>query len=328
MKATLSNRYVVSAAGAILLYFVLSLAFGSNEYYSHVLTLAAINVILAVSLNLINGFTGQFSLGHAGFMAVGAYVAGGLTFFLKVPFLPALAAGALAAGIVGFLVGLPTLRLRGDYLAIATLGFGEIIRVLIINSDAIGLPMLGGPRGVRGIPGYTTFGWAYFFAVFTILVIANFINSTHGRACISVREDEVAAEAMGVDTTRYKVLAFSIGAAFAGLAGGLFAHQLQLLHPDSYTFLKSVDHLTMVVLGGMGSITGAAVAGVFITAFSEALREVQDLRMIVYSLSLIIIMLVRPQGLMGGRELTMDSVRRLWPGRRAAHTGGGARGTA
>ncbi|MCL4424424.1 MAG: branched-chain amino acid ABC transporter permease [Firmicutes bacterium] len=328
LKLKLSSRYLAAGVGLVALYLVLNLLFGSNEYFSHVMTLAAINVILAVSLNLINGFTGQFSLGHAGFMAVGAYMAGGLTFFLKVPFLLALAAGSLAAGIVGFLVGLPTLRLRGDYLAIATLGFGEIIRVLIINSDSIGLPMLGGPRGVRGIPGYTSFGWAYLFAVITVLVIANFINSTHGRACISIREDEVAAEAMGIDTTRYKVLAFSIGAAFAGLAGGLFAHQLQLLHPDSYTFLKSVDHLTMVVLGGMGSITGAAVAGIFITVFSEALREVQDLRMIVYSLSLIVIMLVRPQGLMGGRELRLETFRRLLPNRRTAQTGGGARGTA
>ncbi len=317
------------ALGAVALYLMLDWLGGTNEYYQHILTLSAINVILAVSLNLINGLTGQFSLGHAGFMAVGAYFSGSLTYFAKVPYVPALLVGALAAGVAGFLVGLPTLRLRGDYLAIATLGFAEIIRVLIVGSESIGLKFLAGPRGVQGIPGYTNFGWAYFFMLVTILVLRNFTNSTHGRACVAVREDEVAAEAMGVDTTRYKVLAFSLGAGFAGLAGGLFAHLLQLLHPDSYGFLKSVDYVVMVVMGGMGSMTGSALAAIFLTVFNEVLRKALELRMVIYALVLVAIMLFRPQGLLGSRELSVNTFRRLGNlVRRGRGQGGGRRGVA
>ena len=302
--------------------------FGHNDYFMFVLTLACINVILATSLNLINGFTGQFSLGHAGFMAVGAYFAGSLTKFAHWSFVPALLVGALAAAVAGMLVGLPTLRLRGDYLAIATLGFGEIIRMLIIASDQIGLRFLEGPRGVMGITKYTTFAWAYALAGLTVWLIANFIWSTHGRACVSIREDEIASEAMGVDTTRYKVMAFTFGAACAGLAGGLHGHFLQLLHPSSYDFMKSVDYLVMIVVGGMGSLTGSAIAAVFLTVFTELLRKAMELRMIVYALSLVVIMLTRPQGLLGGKEMSLGVFRHLVPGGGRPKARSGERGVA
>lgn len=298
--------------GLIVAYFAVTQLFGGNRYYMQLATLASINIIMATSLNLINGFTGQFSIGHAGFMGVGAYVAAYLTLTYHVPYIGALLIGASASALIGFLVGLPTLRLRGDYLAIATLGFGEIIRVTIIN-----LEFIGGPRGLMGISFYTTFGWAYLFMVLSVVVIVNFINSTHGRACLAIREDEVAAEAMGVNTTGYKVLAFTMGAFFAGLAGGLFGHLLMFLHPDSFGFLRSIDYLLFIVVGGMGSTTGALASAVLLTLLTEALRQVGDLRMIIYSLSLILVMLLRPQGLMGGKELTFQAIQSLL-GRRSS----------
>ncbi|WP_378957256.1 branched-chain amino acid ABC transporter permease, partial [Pelosinus sp. sgz500959] len=263
------------------------------------IVLVCINIILAVSLNLINGFTGQFSIGHAGFMAVGAYVGAVLTVKMQLPFIAAILGGAATAGFLGFVIGLPTLRLDGDYLAIATLGLGEIIRISILNIPYVGgasgfmgipryttftwvtlglgeiirisilnIPYVGGASGFMGIPRYTTFTWVFFITVFTVLFIRNFINSTHGRACISVRENQIAAEAMGVDTTKYKVMAFTMGAAFAGVAGALFAHYFYIAHPASFTFMKSFDILTIVVLGGLGSISGSITAAVLLTFVS------------------------------------------------------------
>lgn len=304
-KATLRKAWMRTTMGLAIVgvvYTIIMYAVSGEAYYMQILTLACINIILAVSLNLINGFTGQFSIGHAGFMGVGAYVAAFFTTELKIPFLIALAVGALAAATVGFLVGMPTLRLRGDYLAIATLGFGEIIRVVIVNLDSV-----GGSRGYTGIRSITNFTWAFIFAVLTIMIIRHFINSTHGRACLAVREDEVAAEAMGVDTTKYKVMAFSIGAGFAGLAGGLFAHLLMFLHPSSFDFTKSVDYLVMVVVGGWGSITGPASAAVGLTIVNELLRRFAELRMLVYAMILIGIMLIRPEGLLAGKELSLPN---------------------
>jgi branched-chain amino acid transport system permease protein len=262
--------------------------------------LIGINIILATSLNLINGFTGQFSIGHAGFMAVGAYVSAVLTVKAQLPFLVAIAGGAAAAGLLGFLIGLPTLRLKGDYLAIATLGLGEIIRITILN-----IPYVGGASGFMGIPRYTSFMWVFIFAVFTIFFIKNLINSSHGRACISIRENEIAAEAMGIDTTKYKVLAFTIGAAFAGVAGALFSHYFYIAHPASFTFMRSFDILTMVVLGGLGSISGSITAAILLTFVSAALASYPEFRMIIYSLVLIILMIYRPQGLFGNKELSL-----------------------
>lgn len=279
------------------------------------IVLIGINIILAASLNLINGFTGQFSIGHAGFMAVGAYVAAICTVKLQIPFIIAIGAGAVAAGALGFLIGLPTLRLSGDYLAIATLGLGEIIRITILN-----IPYVGGASGMMGIPRYTTFTWVFFATVFTLFFIKNFINSTHGRACISIRENEIAAEAMGVDTTRYKVLAFTIGAMFAGVAGALFSHYFYIAHPASFTFMRSFDILTMVVLGGLGSLTGSITGAVLLTFVSAALASYPEWRMVIYSILLIILMLYRPQGLFGNKEFSIKAFSRL--------TGGDKRGTA
>lgn len=286
-------------AGAALLALNVGVYLGTIDFYfTGVLVIAWINVILAVSLNLINGFTGQFSLGHAGFMAVGAYASGLLTIYLDWPFPIVLVIAGLISALIGLLIGLPTLRLRGDYLAIATLGFGEIVRVVLLN-----LKITGGPRGLGGIAPKTTFFSAEVIAVLTVLVISNIIRSSHGRAFVAIREDEIAAEAMGIDTTRYKVLAFSVGAAFAGIAGGLFAHHQMFIDPRSFTFQRSIEILVMVVLGGLGSITGSIVAAVGLTILPEALRGMAQYRMIVYSLLLIGLMLVRPQGLFGTQEL-------------------------
>lgn len=279
--------------------------------------LIGINIILAVSLNLINGFTGQFSIGHAGFMAVGAYVSAVLTVKMQLPFLAAILGGAMAAGVLGFAIGLPTLRLNGDYLAIATLGLGEIIRICILN-----IQYVGGASGFMGIPRYTDFTWVFAFVVFTVYAIKNFVNSTHGRACISIRENEIAAEAMGVDTTKYKVLAFTMGAAFAGVAGSLFSHYFYIAHPASFTFMRSFDILTMVVLGGLGSISGSITGAVLLTFISAALASYPEWRMIIYSLLLIILMLYRPQGLFGNKELSLKMFSRVTGGKKDGSTQG------
>ncbi|MBR6906521.1 MAG: branched-chain amino acid ABC transporter permease [Selenomonadaceae bacterium] len=270
-----------------------------SSFWQLNLLLIGINVIMSVSLNLINGYTGQFSLGHAGFMAVGAYVGVVLTTNFHLPLIVALLAGAAGAGALGFLIGLPTLRLRGDYLAIATLGLGEIIRIVIMN-----IQYVGGAAGFKGIPHLTTFAWVFFVMLFTLFFIKNFVNSSHGRACIAIRENEIAAEAMGVNTTKYKVMAFTIGAAFAGVAGGLFAHSFYLISPASFTFMASFNYLIMVVLGGLGSITGS-IAGAFVVTFiSAALANWPEFRMIIYALALILLMFYRPQGLFGYMEIT------------------------
>ncbi len=307
----------MSIVACVALYIILALLMETEvigAFWQLNIVLICINIILAVSLNLITGFTGQFSIGHAGFMAVGAYMSAVMTVKLGLPFVVGILAGALGAAILGFAIGLPTLRLQGDYLAIATLGLGEIIRITILN-----IPYVGGASGLMGIPRYTTFTWAFFAMIVTVFFIKNFINSSHGRACISIRENEIAAEAMGVDTTKYKVIAFTIGAAFAGVAGGLFSHYFYIAHPASFTFMKSFDILTMVVLGGMGSITGSITAAVLLTFISAALASYPEWRMVIYSLLLIILMIYRPQGLFGNKELSLKAFSRIG--------GGGQHGT-
>jgi len=275
-----------------------------NPYYLQILVYIGINMILAVSLNLINGITGQFSLGHAGFMAIGAYASAAGTMFAwpgapaALALLAALVIGGLAASLAGLFVGVPALRLRGDYLAIATLGFGEIIRVVILNTEAV-----GGARGFFGIPVLASFGWVYACMVLCVVMLWRLVYSTKGKAFFAIREDEIAAAAMGVDTTRYKIIAFTIGAFWAGLAGCLFAHFIGYIHTNSFTFLKSIEILVMVVLGGTGSITGAMLAAVILTVLPEVLRFGAEYRMIIYSVLLIALMLTRPTGLMGTREI-------------------------
>ena len=272
------------------------------------LIFAGINIILAASLNLINGYTGQFSLGHAGFMAVGAYVGVVLTTNFQMAFPVAILAGGVTAGLLGALIGLPTLRLRGDYLAIATLGLGEIVRIVIIN-----VPYVGGAAGFKGIPHHTDFTWVFCLMLVTLFIIKNFVNSRHGRACLAIRENEIAAESMGVNTTRYKVLAFSIGAFFAGVAGVLFGHNMYILSPASFTFMQSFNILIMVVMGGLGSMTGSIAGALVVTFLSAALASFPNARMIIYALALILLMFYRPQGLFGYVEVTaMQPLRRFF----------------
>lgn len=281
-----------------------------NRYYQINLTLMGVNIILAVSLNLINGFTGQLSLGHAGFMAIGAYASVIMTTLLEYPLIVGIICAMLMAALAGFIIGVPTLRLKGDYLAIATLGFGEIIRVVLQNIDAI-----GGPAGISGITKMTTWPVLFIGTVVTLVVIVNMINSSYGRAIISVREDEIAAETMGINTTKYKVLAFVVGAGFAGLAGALYAHYFYIIKPETFNFLKSFDILVMVVLGGLGSTTGAVIAAMFITVLNAFLQEYAAVRMIIYASTLILVMIYRPQGLLGNKELTRRSLGRIWSGK-------------
>ena len=257
-----------------------------------------LNLIFA-GLNLINGYTGQFSLGHAGFMAVGAYVGVVLTTNFQMPFPVALLAGGVSAGLLGALIGLPTLRLRGDYLAIATLGLGEIVRIVIIN-----VPYVGGAAGFKGIQHLTNFTWVFFIMLAALFIIKNFVNSRHGRACLAIRENEIAAESMGIYTTKYKVLAFTIGAFFAGVAGTLFGHNMYILSPASFTFMQSFNILIMVVMGGLGSMTGSIAGALVVTFLSAALASFPNARMIIYALALILLMFYRPQGLFGYVEVT------------------------
>jgi branched-chain amino acid transport system permease protein len=273
-----------------------------SSYYSRIIMVVCVNIILAVSLNLVLGFTGQLTLGHAGFMSVGAYTAAILSMKLQTPFIVSLLLGAFMASIFAVIIGYPILRLKGDYLAICTLGFGQIIMVLIQNIEFV-----GGPRGLTGIPSKTNFIWVYFVMVLSILVIRNIIKSSQGRAIMSVREDEIAAEAMGINTTKYKLLSFVIAAFFAGLAGGLYAHYYSFIDPKSFDFLRSTEILTFVVFGGMGSISGSVVAAGALTFLPEILRNLSDVmkdyRIIIYSLLLIVMMIFRPQGLLGTKEL-------------------------
>lgn len=271
-----------------------------NSFYEITIATICINIILAVSLNLVTGFTGQFSLGHAGFMSIGAYVCAIVNMHMNstAGFLIGTLAGALCATFVGILVGIPTLRLRGDYLAIATLGMAEIIRVVFLN-----LEITNGAAGLNGIPRFTNWLWLFVFTAGTIILINNFIKSSHGRACISIREDEIAAESMGINTTKYKVMAFAIGAFFAGVAGALYSSYFYFVKPDLFGFLKSIDILVIVVLGGMGSLTGSVIAAVALALISTFLQSFTAVRMIVYAALLVVIMIFRPQGLMGTKEI-------------------------
>src|SRR5436309_5517402 len=286
------------------------------EYAFQNINHVGLAITLAVSLSLVIGLSGQFSSGHACFLAVGAYdsalvlIDGPQDDPYRIFFIAALAAGALAAGIAGYIVGKPSLRLRGDYLAIVTLGFGEIIRVIIENTRAF-----GGAIGLSPIPHRADFTWIWAFAIITILISKRLSDSPHGRAFRSVPEDEVAAEAMGVDTTGYKVRAFVISSALAGIAGGLSGAFEGNLAPQSFTFVRSFEVVAMVVLGGMGSITGSTIAAAVLTLLPEYLRFLANLRMVIYSIALIVLMLVRPRGLFGTTEV-WDYVRNFWRKRR------------
>ena len=275
-----------------------------NDFYLQILQQIGINIILAVGLNLIVGFSGQFSLGHAGFMAIGAYAAAiiGSKSATYPAFFAAMVLGALIAGAVALIVGIPTLRLKGDYLAIATLGVSEIIRILIIN----GGDLTNGAAGILGIPAFTNWQMVYFFVVITTILTINFLRSPIGRATLSVREDEIAAESVGVNTTKIKVVAFVFGAITASIAGSLQAGFIGSVVPKDYTFINSINVLIIVVFGGLGSMTGTIVAAILLGILNMVLQNVASIRMIIYSLALILVMIFRPGGLLGTWELNFS----------------------
>ncbi len=276
-----------------------------GSYYQITLYNICINIILAVSLNLIIGICGQFSLGHAGFMCIGAYCAA-----IMVKSMPnmggfaiGIVIGLIISAIAALIVSIPTLRLRGDYLAIATLGFSEIIRIVVLNME-----ITNGAAGITGIPQLTSWPLLFIVMVLSIMIVTNFGRSRQGRACISIREDEIASEAMGVNTTKYKTLAFVIGAMLASVAGALYACNFFVIQPDLFNFNKSIDILVMVVFGGMGSITGSLIAAIFIGILNTVLQSFSSIRMIIYGLALVGIMIFRPGGLLGTKEFTFSAL--------------------
>jgi branched-chain amino acid transport system permease protein len=305
-----------------------------SDYVGRIILQCGINIILAVGLNLINGTTGQFSIGHAGFMAVGAYgcaitviaVEDSLASSLRalpdpiahgVVLTLGLLVAASLAGLAGVLVGAPSLRLRGDYLAIVTLGFGEIIRLVFNNAES-----LGGATGYSGgralgLPVYSNFFTVFAWAAFAVVVVTSLTRSAYGRALAQIREDEISAESIGLPTTRLKVIAFVVSSMAAGIAGGLYGHMNGSVRPDDFKFDRSIEVIVMIIVGGLGSISGAVLGAVVITVLLELLREAQQFRLIAYSLLLIATMLLRPEGLLGRRELTLGWMR--------ARLGGGAK---
>lgn len=279
-----------------------------SRYQTGIMILICINIILAVSLNVTVGCLGQITIGHAGFMSVGAYAAALFSKSGIVEGLPgyfiALIVGGIVAGIVGIIIGIPALRLNGDYLAIITLAFGEIIRVLIEYFD-----FTGGAQGLRGIPRtYSNFSIIYFIMVASVMMMFSLMTSRHGRAVLSIREDEIASGASGINTTYYKTFAFTLSAIFAGVAGGVYAHHLGILGARQFDYNYSINILVMVVLGGMGSFTGSIISAIALTILPEVLRGFSDYRMIVYSLLLVLTMIFRPTGLLGRKEFQITQV--------------------
>ena len=325
MKQTVKvpwKAYILNAVCAVLIFVSLSGMISAeviDKYIQGIIMLVFINIILAVSLNLTTGFLGQIALGHAGFMSIGAYSSAILTKFIKdlpegsfLQSLPpqlifgvALLFGGLLAAVFGLLVGIPALRLKGDYLAIITLGFGEIIRVVMEN-----LEITGGAQGLRSIPGYSTkyFGMCYWITILSVVFMYMLVRSRHGRAIMAIREDDIASEAVGIPNTYYKVAAFSIAAFFAGVAGGIYAHYLRILGAKTFNFTRSIEIIVIVVLGGMGSITGSIVAAIVLTVLPEALRSFSDYRMLAYSVALIIVMIFKPSGLFGRYEFSLANI--------------------
>ncbi|MCO1601435.1 branched-chain amino acid ABC transporter permease [Desulfosporosinus nitroreducens] len=303
MGKRINRQSVVTLLGVLLVYAIVQGSILMDilpPFIALTLIQVCIFIILSTSLNLINGITGQFSIGHAGFMAIGAYMAAIVVVKFQGPLMLALLAGALVSALAGFLIGLPTLRLKGDYLAIATLGFGEIVRIIFLNMEYV-----GGASGFS-VPKTITWTWAFWLMVISVIIIRNFIYSTHGRACISIRENEIAADVMGINTTKYKIMAFTIGAFFAGLAGGIYANYLYIIQPLTFSFLKSFDILVMVVLGGLGSLTGSILGAVVMTVVSAALSGWPEWRLVITAILLIVMMIFRPKGLLGTKEFSLS----------------------
>lgn len=297
MKQYLKSTAIFVAVSVVVFALLMGLISAGviDNYYTQILVTICINVIMALSANLIINYTGQLTLGHTAFMAIGAYAAAMFAMKVHLPLLLSLAVslifGGLVAALFGFLIGLPTLRLKGDYLAITTLGFCQIIVVVIQN-----IPALGGAQGLTNIPSIPMndkFIWTFFVMIITIFLLYNLVRSNQGRSMVAVREDEIAAEAMGVNTTRYKIMAFTVGAFFAGVAGGLFAYLNMFIEPNMFNFLNSINYVIYVVLGGTGNFVGCIASTSVLTLLPEALRQFGDLRMVIYPLLLIIIMIAR-----------------------------------
>ena len=318
MKDLINQKKTLLWLGAGL---ILALAWGLpasgalNPYVIQILMYVGINMILTLSLNLVNGYMGEFSVGHAGFMGIGAYVASVLTVAVLPPvwaapaFPAVLVAGGAAAALAGLIVAYPSFRTRGDYLAIVTLAFNMIVKSVLEN-----IPALGGPRGYLGMPRLTTLFWVAASVILTLLVLRNLVYSNFGRGITAIREDEVAANLTSVDTRRLKLYAFLISAFFAGVAGGLYAHLLQFINPRSFSILKSTDMLVMVYLGGVGSLTGSLLGAAIFTVLLELLRPLGIWRWVVGPLMLVLLMIYRPQGVMGFKEARLFQPKLPQPG--------------
>ena len=313
MKKLNLKSYLINLLAITALYVLFKVLIGQgilNRYYVGVLIFIGVNIVLATSLNIATGFLGQLALGHAGFMAIGAYTAAltSRALILQATALPnivifliSLALAGFAALLASLIIGIPSLSLRGDYLGIITLGFGEVIRIVINN-----LNFTGKAQGLSGIANLVNFDNIFWITVVIVLMLYTFTNSRHGRAIVSIREDEIAAEAVGIPTIFYKIVGFSISAFFGGIGGGLYAHYISYLDPNIFSFMKSIEILVIVVLGGMGSLTGSIIAAIVLTILPEALREFANYRMLAYSFLLVIMMIFRPQGLFGTKEFSFS----------------------
>lgn len=323
-KIAMPVRYGINFALIVLGWVIFTVLFSTgalNDYWKGIVVNIGVNIILATSLNIACGYLGQLPLGHAGFMAVGAYT--GAIYIKATPAYDLLRAGnttaiipyvivaiilaALVSGIFGLLIGIPALRLKGDYLAIITLGFGEIIRIVITNIDSVlGFKFTYGASGLARIPKFSSFNLMYIMTVISLFLIHVFMKSRHGRAVLSIRDNEIAAESVGINTTFYKTTAFVFSAMLAGVAGCLYAGTLGSLYPATFKFMKSIEILVMVVLGGMGSMLGSVIAAIVLTGLPELLRSFSDYRMVLYSLALVLMMIFRPKGLMGTYDFSLN----------------------
>ncbi len=276
-------------------------------YLKGILILAGINLMSVLGLSLLTGFTGMFSFGHAGFMAIGGYTAASMTVKFGLPFIPSLLIGGLTAAIVSAFIGRLTLNLKGDYFCIATLGFGEAIRLILDN-----VQYFGGARGWPGIPHHTNLTSVVLINAVAIVLLANLVRSKHGRNMIAVREEELASQIAGINVFKYKMISLMISAAYAGIGGGLMAHYMTFLQPKMFSLVKSTELTIIVIFGGLGSISGSVVGALVLTALPELLRVLKDWRLVFYGLSVIVIMVTRPEGLMGGYEFTPSSMKKLF----------------
>jgi len=304
------KNFIINILGVSILFVVINILIQSgmlNSYISGILILVCINIVLAISLNITAGCLGQMALGHAGFMSIGAYTAALFTKSNLIPgvggYVLALILGGLVAMIIGVVIGIPALRLRGDYLAILTLAFCEIIRVLIEF-----FKFTGGAKGLTGIKLQKNFAIIYIIMLLCVFMMYTFMKSRHGRAILSIREDEIASESSGINLTFYKTLAFAYSAFFAGVAGGMYAHYIGILGAKNFDFNKSIDILVIVVLGGLGSFTGSAIGAIVLTILPEMLRGFNDYRMFIYAVMLILMMMFRPSGLLGTKEFSLTNL--------------------